>query len=139
MDKSDFYKIWYGNRGYALSEFGYPMIPFAKRANLDHDPDYVPDEDVEDFVETEADWILFLKTEVEVSDLCRMSEEACDIAGVVYVKPYEQARIYPNPNDQLDSIYKSLKTLMDSGLDLGVEGNAYVDSITEIKETYPKN
>ena len=139
MNKSDFYKIWYSNRGYALSESGYPMMPFAKHANHDHDPDYVPDEDVQDFVETEADWILFLENEVSVSDLCRLSEEACDIAGVEYVKPYEQARLYPNPNDQLDNIYKALKTLKDSGIDLGVEGNAYVDSITDIKETYPKN
>jgi hypothetical protein len=141
MNKSDFYKIWHGKRGYALSVHGYPMVPFAKYADHDNnDPEYVPSEQEKNpVVETEADWNKFLETEVEVSDLCRNSEEACNIAGVTYEKPYEQARLYPDPGDQLDNIYKALKVLKDSGTDLGTEGNSYVDSITQIKETYPKN
>ena len=142
MNKSDFYKIWYSNRGFASSTHGYPMVKFAKYANPDdNDPEYVPptSNGAISVVQTEEDWNKFLETEVEVSDLCRHSEEACEIAGVVFEKPYEQARIYPQIGNQLDDIYKSLKALKDSGIDLGADGNAYVDSITQIKETYPKN
>jgi hypothetical protein len=117
------------------------MVPFAKYADHDsNDPEYVPGEQEKSpVVETEADWILFLETEVEVADLCRDSVEACDIAGVTYEKPYDQARSYPEAGNQLDNIYKALKVLKDSGTDLGTEGSSYVDSITLIKETYPKN
>lgn len=141
MNKSDFYKIWHSKRGHALSVHGYPMVPFAKYADHDNnDPEYVPSEQEKNpVVETEADWNKFLETQVEVSDLCRHSEEACEIAGIVFEKPYEIARKYPQIGDQLDDIYKALKALKDSGIDLGADGNAYVDSITQIKETYPKN
>lgn len=140
MTKSEFYILWYHNRGYELSDFGYPMVNFNKFANDDNDPNYIPsDDEAEAKVITEADWNKFLETEVEISDLCRHSEEACEIVGIAYQKPYEYARIYPEIGNQLDDIYKSLKTLKDSGIDLGVDGNNYVDSITNIKESNPKN
>jgi len=139
MNKSDFYIIWYSNRGYDLSSHGYPMVPFAKFADPENnDPNFVPSNEPT-FVETEEDWIKFLTNEVEVTDLCRLDKDACDIAGVEFQIPYEKARTYPSIGDQLDNIYKTLKTLKDFGIDLGEEGNAYVDSITSVKETYPKN
>lgn len=144
MTKSEFYILWYQNRGYELSDNGYPMVTFNKFADdANDDPNYIPTAEELDpenhKVMTEADWNKFLETEVEVSDLCRHSEEACEIVGIEYQMPYEQARIYPDIGNQLDNIYKSLKALKDSGIDLGVEGNSYVNSITNIKESTPKN
>ena len=140
MTKSEFYKIWYTNRGFELSSNGFPRISFAKNADPDNnDPNYIPSSDEPTFVETAEDWEKFLTTEPEVEVLCRNDKDACDIIGKDFTPPYEKARIYPEISDQLDNIYKTLKTLKDSGIDLGEVGNAYVDEITNIKETHPKN
>ena len=138
MTKSEFYIIWYSQRGYELSAEGYPVVTFTKFANPgDADPTTVPPEPRP--VETLADWENFLLTEPEVELLCRNDPRACEIAGVEFQTPYTQSRQYPNIGDQLDNIYKTLKTLKDAGVDLGEAGASHVDAITLIKETFPKN
>jgi len=124
MDKSEFYKIWYSTRfeSQKLNEHGYPNI-------------LVKNEEIT----TEEQWQEFLEHEIELDEFVRLSEEACDILGVKYVKPYKLSRDYPLMGDQLDGIYKCLMSIKSSGVDLGEEGNAYLDSITTVKETFPKN
>ena len=141
MNKSEFYRIWYTNRGVELSTNGFPRVMFAKNADPDNnDPKFVVSKDPT-FVETAEDWEKFLITEPEVAVLCRHDKDACALVGTVYEPPYEQSRSahYPDITEQLDSVYKSLKAIKDSGIDLGEIGNAYVNEITAIKENYPKN
>lgn len=139
MTKSEFYIAWHTHKGCELSTAGYPKLSFAKHANPDdNDPTWVPSDEPM-FIETEDDWNQYLLTEPEVEFLCRHDPEACEIAGVEFQTPYTQSRRYPNIGDQLDNIYKTLKTLKDAGVDLGEAGASYVDAITLIKETFPKN
>jgi len=62
---------------------------------------------------------------------------------VDYVHPHEYTRTqsYPAHNEQLDSIYKALKSIKDgdNGIELGDEADGYLDNITAIKEGAPKN
>lgn len=124
MTKSEFYKIWYSTRleGQALQANGYPNVLFKG-----------------EFITTEEQWEEFLETEIELSEFVKLSKEAADILGVEYVEPYWKTRVYPDVGDQLDGIYKSLKAIKDSGIDIGAEGDAYVDAITAVKEGSPKN
>lgn len=141
MNKSEFYKIWFANKGVDLSSDGFPMVMFTKNADPDNtDPNFVGIAE-STFVETAEDWEKFLITEPEVEFLCRHDKAACVVAGVVYEAPYVQSRTirYPPQTDQLDNIYKALKAIKESGIDLGEKGNAYVNEITTIKETYPIN
>jgi hypothetical protein len=123
MTKSEFYKIWYSEVSkLGLNESGYPNLIF-----------------LEEPITTEKQWKKFLETEIDLKEFARISEEACKILGVEYVKPYKSSRVYPNIGDQLDGIYKSLLAIKNSGVDLGIEGNEYLDSITQVKEEFPKN
>jgi hypothetical protein len=124
MTKSEFYKIWYSTRlpGQELNEEGYPNLTFKG-----------------DLITTEEKWQEFLETEINLEEFVRLSEEACEILGVEYVKPYKDARIYPQITEQLDGIYKTLLAIKNSGVGIGTEGTAYLDSITAVKEEFPKN
>lgn len=124
MTKSEFYKQWYSTRfeNQTLQENGYPNVNFKG-----------------DIITTEDQWTEFLETELEPAELAKLSEEAADMLGVEYVEPYWKTRIYPEVGEQLDGIYKSLKAIKDSGVDIGTEGSAYVDEITTIKTENPKN
>ena len=124
MTKSEFYKKWYSTRldGQALQENGYPNVVFKG-----------------DLIANEEQWEEFLENEIDPNEFKRLSAEAAEILGEDYVQPYTETRIYPGLDEQLDGVYKSLKAIKDSGVDLGTEGNAYVDSITAVKEASPKN
>lgn len=123
MTKSEFYKIWYTRLpDQELTEYGYPNLTFKGNQ-----------------ITTEEQWQEFLVDEIDIDEFVRLSEEACEILGVEYVKPHELARVYPDIGDQLDGIYKSLLAIKNSGINLGLEANAYLDSITNIKEQFPKN
>lgn len=123
MTKSEFYKQWYSRLDHqTLQENGYPNVEFKG-----------------DIITTEDLWTEFLEAELEPAELAKLSEEAADMLGVEYVEPYWKNRIYPEVGDQLDGIYKSLKAIKDSGVDIGTEGSAYVDEITTIKTENPKN
>lgn len=124
MTKSEFYKIWYTRRPeQKLNKSGYPSDLFFKG----------------ELITTEKQWEEFLEAEIDLDEFVRLSEEACEILGVEYVKPYKLSRVYPNIGDQLDGIYKSLLAIKNSGVDLGPEGDDYLDSITQVKEQFPKN
>lgn len=123
MTKSEFYKIWYTRLdGQNLNESGYPDVLFLGKP-----------------ITTEKQWQKFLENEVDLDEFVKLSEEACEILGVKYEKPHQQARIYPEITDQLDGIYKCLMSIKNSGIDIGEEGNSYLDSITAVKEQFPKN
>ena len=123
MTKSEFYKIWYTRLpDQELTEYGYPNLTFKGNQ-----------------ITTEEQWQEFLVDEIDIDEFVHLSEEACEILGVEYVKPHELARVYPDIGDQLDGIYKSLLAIKNSGINLGLEANAYLDSITNIKEQFPKN
>ena len=124
MTKSEFYKIWYSTRleGQRLLEDGYPNILFKGK-----------------YIITEEQWLEFLETEIELDEFVRLSPDAAAMMGVEYVVPYTQSRVYPDPNEQLDGIFKSLLALKTAGISLGAEGNAYVNSIQAIKDQFPKN
>jgi len=124
MTKSEFYKIWYSTRidGQALQENGYPNVVFKGEQ-----------------ITTEEQWEEFLENEIDPSEFKRLSAEAAEILGEEYVQPYTQTRIYPDLSEQLDGVYKSLKAIKDSGVDLGTEGDEYLASITAVKEASPKN
>lgn len=124
MTKSEFYKIWYSTRfeHQTLQANGYPNVTFKG-----------------EFITTEEQWQEFLESEIELSEFVKLSEEACKILGVEYVKPYQQSRVYPDIREQLDGIYKSLKAIKDSGVAIGDEGDAYIAAISAVKEEFPKN
>ena len=124
MTKSEFYKKWYSTRleGQALQENGCPNVVFKGEQ-----------------ITTEEQWQEFLENEIDPSEFKRLSAEAAEILGEEYVQPYTQTRIYPDLAEQLDGVYKSLKAIKDSGVDLGAEGDAYIASITAVKEASPKN
>jgi hypothetical protein len=124
MTKSEFYKIWYTRRPeQELSEKGYPS-----------DLTFMGDP-----ITTEKQWQKFLESEIDLEEFVKFSEEACEILGVEYVRPYKADRIYPNIGDQLDGIYKSLLAIKNSGVDIGPEGDEYLDSITQVKEQHLNN
>lgn len=124
MTKSEFYKIWYSKRlpDQKLNEYGYPNVVFLGES-----------------ITTEEQWQKFLENEIDVEELVKLSKEASEILGVEYVKSYLDLRIYPQIGDQLDGIYKALLSIKNSGIDIGDAGNAYLDSITAVKEKFPKN
>lgn len=123
MEKSDFYKLWYTRLpGQKLNKSGYPELLFKGES-----------------ITTEDQWQEFLESEIDLEEFVKLSEEACEILGVEYVKPYTQSRIYPDIGEQLDGIYKSLLEIKNSGVGIGTEGEAYLDSITRVKEEFPKN
>lgn len=124
MTKSEFYKIWYSTRlpGQALNDHGYPNVVFKNTT-----------------ITTEEEWEEFLQAEIDLAEFFKLSEEACKMAGVDYVKPYTQSRVYPEIEEQLDGIYKSLLAIKAAGVDLGAAGTDYLNSITAVKEKYPKN
>jgi hypothetical protein len=124
MTKSEFYKIWYSTRlpGQCLQEDGYPNVLFKGK-----------------YIITEEQWLEFLETEIELDEFVRVSPDAAAMMGVEYVVPYTQARVYPDPNEQLDGIFKSLLALKTAGISLGAEGNAYIASVKAVKDQFPKN
>jgi hypothetical protein len=122
MTKSEFYKIWYTRNETDLNSQGYPDIVMG-----------------EGKITTEEQWTAFLENELELEDFARLDEEACGIMGVTYDKPYTLSREYPNEGDQLDGIYKALMAVQASGIDLGTDATAYLDSVTAVKTEFPKN
>jgi hypothetical protein len=121
MNKSDFYKTWYVRHGQPLNEYGYPPVLWQALPITD-----------------ETEWQAFLQMEPDPEDFVLYNEEAANHAGVPYTKPHKYARTYPALAEQLDGIYKALMAVKASGMDLGAEGNAYLDSITAIKTAHPK-
>ena len=124
MTKSEFYKKWYSTRldHQALQENGYPNVEFKG-----------------DLISTEEQWQEFLEAEIEPTEFAKINKDAADMLELVYVVPYQQSRIYPDIGEQLDGIYKSLQAIKDSGVAIGDDGDAYLASITAIKEEFPKN
>lgn len=124
MTKSEFYKIWYSTRldGQTLQANGYPNVSWKG--------DHITDEE---------QWQEFLQNEIELDEFVKLSKEACEILGAVYVEPYWKTRSYPDIGNQLDGIYKSLKAIKQSGVDIGADGENYLASITKVKEDSPKN
>ena len=124
MTKSEFYKKWYSERleNQTLQENGYPNVEFKG-----------------DLITTDDQWQEFIESELEPSEFAKINQEAADMLGVEYVTPYWQSRVYPEIGEQLDGIYKALKTLKDSGVDVGTDGESYLASITSVKEEFPKN
>ena len=124
MTKSEFYKTWYSTRfeAQSLQENGYPNVIFKG-----------------EYISTEEVWEEFLVTEIDPDEFKRLSAEAAEILGEEYVQPYTETRMYPGLDEQLDGVYKSLKAIADSGVSLGTEGDAYIASITAVKEANPKN
>jgi hypothetical protein len=122
MTKSEFYKIWYTRNEIDLNSHGYPDIVMG-----------------EGKITTEEQWTAFLENELELEDFARLDEEACGIMGVTYDKPHTLSREYPNEGDQLDGIYKALMAVQASGIDLGTDATAYLDSVTTVKTEFPKN
>jgi hypothetical protein len=130
MSKDEFYRLQYESRnpGSNIPADEFPPVP-------------VPGENK--IAETEEEWLTALTYEMDVDDYVRVSPVACEIAGVDYVHPHEYTRTqsYPAHNEQLDSIYKALKSIKDgdNGIELGDEADGYLDNITAIKEGAPKN
>lgn len=124
MTKSEFYKIWYSTRlpGQCLQEDGYPNVVFKGK-----------------YIITEDQWLEFLETEIEVDEFARLSPDAAAMLGREYVVPYTQSRVYPDANEQLDGIFKSLLALKTAGISLGAEGDAYIASVKAVKDKFPKN
>lgn len=124
MNKSEFYKIWYTREGQErdLNPEGYPNLSFMGEN-----------------ITTEDQWTAFLEDELELEDFARLDEDACEIMGVTYSKPYTLSREYPFQGDQLDGIYKALIAVQASGIDLGTDATAYLDSVTSVKTEFPKN
>ena len=124
MTKSEFYKIWYSTRlpGQELREDGYPNVLFKGK-----------------YIISEEQWLEFLETEIEVDEFARLSPDAAAMLGREYVVPYTQSRVYPDANEQLDGIFKSLLALKTAGISLGAEGDAYIASVKAVKDKFPKN
>lgn len=51
----------------------------------------------------------------------------------------DRIRNYPAIEDQLDSIFKTFKYLDSKGIDLGVDGKAWIEQIQSIKNKFDKN
>ena len=47
--------------------------------------------------------------------------------------------LYPPISDQLDAIFKTLSYIAAHGVDIGPDGQAWLDKIKKIKEMYPKS
>lgn len=124
MTKSEFYKKYYTRlEGQELNEEGYPSHIIFLHQPITH----------------EDQWNQFLEDEIDLPEFFKLSEDACAVANVEYVRPYTQSRLYPEIGEQLDGIYKGLLAIRESGVDLGVEANNYINSITSVKTEFPKN
>ena len=66
--------------------------------------------------------------------------EAYEDAAAKNAKEYlkKRRREYPSQSKQFDYIFKALKFLKDNNVDIGVDGDEYVDLIQGIKDRYPK-
>lgn len=122
--KSEFYKIWYVRFDHqSLNAEGYP-------SHLSWGDGHIT---------TKAQWDGFVDNEPEIEDFVRWEEDAAKLQEVPFVRPYDRAREYPMEGDQLDGIYKALLAVKASGIDLGSDADAYLDSITAVKTEFPKN
>ena len=65
--------------------------------------------------------------------------EAHEDASAKNAKDYikKRRKEYPSESVQFDYIFKALKFLKDNSVDIGVDGDEYVDLIQGIKEKYP--
>lgn len=118
MNKSDFYKLWYTrSEDTELNDEGFPPVLWLG------DP-----------ITTEEQWNDFLSLEVDVEDFLKINAEACALIGAEFIPPHSLTRTYPSISEQLDGIYKSLLAIQKSGVDLGPDGDAYINSIKEVKE-----
>ena len=123
--KSEFYKLWLTrNEWQIINAQGYP----------DHLNDLKGDP-----ITTEEQWDKFLETQPEIEEFVRLDEDAANFQEVPFAKPYDSVRQYPRAGDQLDAIYKALLSVRSSGIDLGSDADAYLDSITAVKTEVPKN
>ena len=130
MNKSDFYKKYFtrdSEPGEEFNEFGYPTTV----------------ETASGPITTEDQWQEFLETQIDLPQFFKMSPDACEVAGIEYTELYYEQRIdleegYPNVQEQLDGIYKCLLKIKESGIDLGTDGQDYLDSITKVKNKFPK-
>jgi hypothetical protein len=54
---------------------------------------------------------------------------------------YRDNRIieYPSEGDQLDAISKALKYMLDNEVDIGPDGEALINQLTDIKDRFPKD
>lgn len=52
--------------------------------------------------------------------------------------PIARKLSYPEIGDQLDAIYKTFKHLKNQGIDIGLDGDAWVKSVEDIKDKFPK-
>lgn len=126
MDKSEFYKSWYTKEwNTELNEFGFPPPPILWLAEP---------------ITTQEQWDQFLELEPSVEDFLKTCPEASAHANVPFVRPhtYSRAEAYPDVKDQLDGVYKALLAIKASGIDLGSDAHAYLDSITAVKTEFPK-
>lgn len=50
-----------------------------------------------------------------------------------------RSRAYPPVGDQLDSLFKIIKLLKGQGVNIGVDGQKWLDQLQSVKDKYPKN
>lgn len=85
---------------------------------------------------TEQEFDDYMKMCSEPDEILAREQELSDPNN--YMWKAHRIQEYPKTDPQLDGIFHALKALRDQGIDLGVGGNAYVDSILSVKEKYPK-
>lgn len=83
-----------------------------------------------------------ISRKLEASDFLNALEEkdseiVTEIESIQYMVDREQA--YPKIGDQLDSIYKAFKYLKDAGVNIGIDGDAWLAELQSVKITYPKS
>jgi hypothetical protein len=85
---------------------------------------------------TEEEFEKYLEMCSDPDELLAREEYASDENN--YMWKCGRVQEYPKLDPQLDGIFHALKAIRDQGIDLGTAGNAYVDTILEVKEKYPK-
>jgi len=122
MNKSEFYKKWYTEArepAVALNSAGYPPCG------------YLGEE-----ITTEEQWTEFLKDEIDLDEFQRLSEKACEVLGVTYVKPYKESRVYAEVGDQLDALWHDI----DAGkLGADAKTGTWFALVKAVKDEFPKN
>ena len=72
--------------------------------------------------------------------LNKLEKKESEIISEIASNEYKRKRLleYPDIGDQLDSIYKIFKKMKESGIDMGVDGDNWINKISNIKTSNPK-
>ena len=89
---------------------------------------------------TETDFKEYVKTMPTLEEIAKEKEDRLEESKRFFVPEYakERANQYPKIGDQIDALIKAVAKIKTSGVDIGSDATALLETITNIKTSIPK-